>query len=54
MPTVKARTLERLVAHAEQVTTCLPEANELSVVRAQLTGLQVRLKKFRAVPELRP
>jgi hypothetical protein len=54
MPTVKARTLERLGAHAEQVTNRLPEANELSVVRSELTGLQVRLKKLRALPELRP
>jgi hypothetical protein len=54
MPTVKARTLERLVAHAEQVTTRLPEANQLAAVRSELTGLQVRLKKLRAVPELRP
>ena len=51
---VQARELERLVAHIEQVTTRLPEANDFSVVRSELAALQVRLKKLRARPEPPP
>jgi hypothetical protein len=45
---LQARDLERLIAHVEQVTTRLPEANQLSVVRSELAALQVRVKKLRA------
>jgi hypothetical protein len=45
---LQARDLERLVAHVEQVTTRLPEANELSLVRSRLAALHVRVKKLRA------
>lgn len=45
---LQARDLERLVAHVEQVTTRLPQANELSVVRSELAALNVRIRKLRA------
>jgi len=45
---LQARELERLITHVEQVTSRLPEANELSVVRSELTALLVRVKKLRA------
>ncbi|HLI75773.1 MAG TPA: hypothetical protein VKV02_02415 [Acidobacteriaceae bacterium] len=45
---VQARDLERLITHVEQVTTRLPESNELAVVRAELAALHVRIKKLRA------
>jgi hypothetical protein len=45
---VQARDLERLIAHVEQVTTRLPQASELSVVRSELAALHVRIKKLRA------
>jgi hypothetical protein len=45
---LQARELEKVIAHVEQVTTRLPEANELSTVRSELTALSVRLKKLRA------
>ena len=45
---LQARDLERLITHVEQVTTRLPAANELSVVRSELAALHVRIKKLRA------
>ena len=45
---LQARDLERLIARVEQVTTRVPEANELAVVRSGLTALHVRMKKLRA------
>jgi hypothetical protein len=45
---LQARDLERLIAHVEQDTNRLPEANELAVVRSQLAALHVRMKKLRA------
>lgn len=51
---LQARELERLIAHVEQVTTRLPEANELSVVRSELAALHVRIKKLRPGPAARP
>jgi hypothetical protein len=45
---VQARELEKLIARVEQVTSHLPEANELSVVQSGLTALNVRIKEFRA------
>jgi hypothetical protein len=45
---LQARDLERLIAHVEQVTTRLPEANELSVIRSGLAALLIRIKKLRA------
>jgi hypothetical protein len=44
---LQTRDLERLITHVEQVTTRLPEANELSVVRSELAALHVRIKKLR-------
>jgi hypothetical protein len=50
---LQAKELEKLIAHVEQVTTRLPETNELAVVRSGLAALHVRLRKLRA-PETRP
>ncbi|MCI0465341.1 MAG: hypothetical protein L0Z62_51120 [Gemmataceae bacterium] len=50
---LQARDLERLITHVEQVTTRLPEANELSVVRSELAALHVRLKQLRSRQEAR-
>lgn len=43
---LQAKELEKLVAHVEQVTTRLPEMNDLSVVRSELAALLVRVKKL--------
>lgn len=51
---LQARNLERFMAHVEQVTTRLPEANELSVIRSELAALQVRIKNLRAGYASRP
>jgi hypothetical protein len=51
---LQARELEKLIAHVEQVTTRLPEANELSVIRSELTALHVRIKKLRGEQEAEP
>jgi hypothetical protein len=48
---LQAKELEKLVAHVEQVTTRLAEANELSVVRSELAGLRVRARKLRTPAE---
>jgi hypothetical protein len=45
---LQAQDLEKLLAHVEQVTTRLPEANALSVVRSELTALHLRVKKLHA------
>jgi hypothetical protein len=44
---LQAKELERLIAHVEQVTTRIPETNDLSVVRSELAALLVRIKKLR-------
>ncbi len=44
---LQAQNLERLISHVEQVTTRLPVANELSVVRSELAALRVRITKLR-------
>ena len=46
---LQSRDLERLIAHVEQVTTRLPEENEMSVIRSALSGLHLRIKKLRGV-----
>jgi hypothetical protein len=43
---LQAKELEKLIGHVEQVTTRLPETNELSVVRSELASLLVRVKKL--------
>jgi hypothetical protein len=45
---LQAHDPEKLISHVEQVTTRLPEANEMSVVRSQLAALHVRAKKLHA------
>jgi methyl coenzyme M reductase subunit C-like uncharacterized protein (methanogenesis marker protein 7) len=44
---LQAQNLERLIEHVEQVTTPLPVANQLSVVRSELAALRVRIGKLR-------
>jgi chaperonin cofactor prefoldin len=51
---LQAQELEKLITRVEQVTTHLPEANELSTVRSELAALHVRVKKFRAGQEAGP
>jgi hypothetical protein len=51
---IQARELESLITHVEQVTTRLPEASELSVIRSELASLHVRARQFRAGPEAGP
>ena len=48
----QARSLEKLVAHVEQVSGHLPEVGELSVVLSTLTGLHHRVKKLRGANPL--
>jgi hypothetical protein len=45
---LQTRELEKVITHVEQVTTHLPEANQLSVVQSELTALHVRIKRLRA------
>lgn len=44
---LQAKELEKLIARVEQVTRHLPEANEISVVRSELSALRLRIKKLR-------
>ncbi len=44
---LQARQLESLIAHIEQVTTRLPEENQMSVIRSGLSGLHLRIKELR-------
>ena len=48
---LQAKELEKLIAHVEQVTSRMPEADELSVVRSELAALLVRVKKLRGPAE---
>jgi hypothetical protein len=45
----QAKELEKLITHVAQVTTRLPEANEIAVVRSELSALQVRVRKLRGL-----
>ncbi len=46
---LQAKGMEKLFARVEQVTPCLPEVNEVSVVRSELAALQVRMRKLQAI-----
>ncbi|HYT93272.1 MAG TPA: hypothetical protein VEL76_31425 [Gemmataceae bacterium] len=43
----QAKELEKLVAHVEQVTTRLPEANRLALIASELSELHLRIQKLR-------
>lgn len=49
----QAQEWEKLIAHVEQVTTRLPEAHDLAVVRSELAELRVRAKRLRAGQDVR-
>jgi hypothetical protein len=51
---LQARELDKLITRVEQVTSHLPEANELSVVQSGLTAPNVRIKEFRGRQSTRP
>jgi hypothetical protein len=46
----QAKELEKLVAHVEQVTTRLAEANRMSLISSELSELHLRIRKLRGTP----
>ncbi len=43
----QAEELVKLIAHVEQVTTRLPEANQMTVIASELSALHLRARKLR-------
>jgi hypothetical protein len=51
---LQAKELEKLITRVEQMTSRLPEANQIAVVASQLSALHLRIQKLRGTARPHP